>query len=196
MNNNYNAKERRQYYRIDDSAIFSYQILNDSNSLSEDELKEKERFSAAFEMIEWFNQMNPQMSSTLARISEDSTDIAAYLKDLDNKIGLLAQICLFQEKGSNLEPHRQINLGAGGLAFNTDEKFQQGTLIEMDMILSTDFLCLHLQGRIIQIADNQDGDFPYRVSVGFTEITELEIDQIIKHILRLQAEHLRTKKEL
>lgn len=193
MSTNVQPHERRQYYRIDDSAIFSYHVLNKEQDNAEK--AEVEKMSSAFEMIELFGQMNQQMSVALGRISEHSADVATYLKGLDNKIELLAQMYLFKDNQSDLEPRRQINLGAGGLAFGSDEKLKQGTLIAMDMILSTDLLCLHLTGRVIQISNEQNGDFPYRISVGFMDISDAEEDQIIKHIMRLQAEQLRAKRE-
>jgi c-di-GMP-binding flagellar brake protein YcgR len=198
MNTNMQASERRQYYRINDSAIFSYYVLKNEASKNSQEKKHfgDEKLSTAFEMIELFGQMNQQMSAALGRISEHSADIATYLKGLDNKIELLAQMHLFQDKQSELEPQRQINLGAGGLAFGSDEKLKQGTLIAMDMILSTDLLCLHLTGRVIQVSQEKNGDYPYRISVGFVEITEVEVDQIIKHIMRLQSEQLRAKRDI
>ncbi len=193
MTTNVQPNERRQYYRIDDSAIFSYHVLKKERS--DDDQNEIEKVSTAFEMIELFGQMNQQMSVALGRISDHSADVATYLKGLDNKIELLAQMYLFKDNQSSLEPRRQINLGAGGLAFGSDEKLKQGTLIAMDMILSTDLLCLHLTGRVIQISNEKNGDFPYRISVGFVEISDAEVDQIIKHIMRLQAELLRAKRE-
>lgn len=191
------ANERREYYRIDDSAIFSYQLLSADHDRKKHKApsKSEKKVSTAFEMIELFGQMNQQMSVALGRISENSADIATYLKGLDNKIELLAQMYLFKDNDSELEPQRQINLGAGGLAFGSDEKLKQGTLIAMDMILSTDLLCLHLTGRVIQISNDKTGQFPYRISIGFVDIADAEVDQIIKHIMRLQSEQLRARRE-
>jgi len=188
MSTDVQPNERREYYRIDDSAIFSYHVLNQEKT-------DTENVSTAFEMIELFGQMNQQMSAALGRISENSSDIATYLKGLDNKVELLAQMYLFKDNKHSLEPRRQINLSAGGLAFGSDEKLKQGTLIAMDMILSTDLLCLHLTGRVIQISNEQLGDYPYRISVGFVDISDVEVDQIIKHIMRMQSEQLRAKRE-
>ena len=194
MSNNNEVNERRQYYRIDDSAIFSYQILK--KSLNEENKSEGDKkVPAAFEMIELFSQMNQQMSVVLGRINENSADIATYLKSLDKKAELLAKMYLLKENESKLESHRQINLGAGGLAFGSDEKLRPGTLIAIEMILSTDLLCLHLTGRVIQISNDKEGDFPYHVSISFTDISESEVDQISKHIIRLQAKQLRAKSE-
>ncbi len=193
MNSSVQTDERRQYYRIDDSAIFSYHVIK--KELENKPVDDSKKISTAFEMIELFGQMNQQMSVALGRISDHSADIATYLKGLDNKVELLAQMYLFKDSGSDLEPQRQINLGAGGLAFGSDEKLKQGTLIAMDMILSTDLLCLHLTGRVIQVSSEKNGDFPYRISIGFVDISDVEVDQIIKHIMRLQSEQLRAKRE-
>ena len=191
-NNQPKANERRQYYRIDDSVIFTYYVLNKEEDKGGRETDKN--ISAAFETMELFGQMNQQVRGALGRISEHSADIASYLKSLDNKIELLAQMCLFKDQESSPKPRRQINLGAGGLAFGSDEKFKQGTLLAIDMILSTDLLCLHLTGRVIQISNQKEGDYPFRISVGFTDISETEIDQIIKHIMRLQSEQLRARR--
>ncbi len=191
MSTNDKVSERRQYYRIDDSAVFTYQVVKNS---TDNDLNKHKKPSAAFEMIELFSQMNQQMGVTLGRISEHSADVANYLKNLDNKIELLAHLYLFKDNESNLEPHRDINLGAGGLAFGSDEKLPQGTLLNMDMILSTDLLCLHLTGRVIQISKETKGNFPYRISVGFIDILDMEVDQISKHLMRLQAEQLRAQR--
>ena len=197
MSENNNNKERRQYYRIDDTAIFSYHLIDEKTSevSKSSDLELDKNVSTAFEMLEMFGQMNRQMSATLGRISENSPDVGSFLKALDSKIELLAQMYIFKDNQSGLEPRRHINLGAGGLAFGSDVKLKQGTLIAMDLILTTDLLCLHLTGRVIQVSNQTDGDYPYRISVGFTDITDAQEDQIIKHIMRLQSEQLRARRE-
>jgi hypothetical protein len=189
--------ERRQYYRIDDTAIFSYQILQqDSNgSVKPLPAENSQKLASAFEIMDMFAQLNQQMGVTLGRIGEHSADIASYLKGLDNKIELLTQLLIFKDNQDGMEPRRQINLSAGGLAFGSDEKLKQGTLLSMDLILTTDLLRLHLKGRVIQVSNQVLGDYPYRVSVGFTDITDIEVDQIMKHIMRLQSEQLRARRQ-
>ncbi len=182
--------ERRQYYRIDDSAIFSYR------KLPEGVLADQKASSNTFEMVELFSQINRQMSTSLGRICDHSADIASYLKGMDKKIELLVQMYLFNDTPLTNGSRRQLNLGAGGLAFGTDEKLEQDTLIAMDLILSTDLLCLHLTGKVLNISDNESGDFAYRASVSFTNISDIEADQIMKHIMRIQAERLRLEKNL
>ncbi len=193
MSENNNINERRQYYRIDDSAVFSFSIVNE-NTLHRD-LDENSTLSGSFEMMELFGQMNQQMKVCLGRICEHSPETASYLKNLDNKIELLAQMCLFKEQDSAPEARRQINLGAGGLAFGNDQKLKQGTLLSMNLILSTDLLCLRLKGRVLQASSQKEDNYPYRISVGFVDISDQEVDQIIRHIMRLQSEQLRAKKE-
>ena len=189
------TNERRKYYRIDDTAIFTYKVL-DKKPGNADEIPEIEKnTSAAFEMAELFGQMNQQMKATLGRIAENSADIAGYLKHLDSKIDLLLQTNLFKDNQAKPEPHRQINLSAGGMAFGSNEEFKQSTLLALDMVLSTDLLCLHLTGRVIQVSKQAEGDYPYRVSVGFIDISESQADQIIKHIMSLQSEQLRARRE-
>ncbi len=108
---------------------------------------------------------------------------------------LLAQICLLQDQKSPLESRREINLGAGGLAFGNDEKLSQGTLLKMNLLLSTDLLCLRLKGRVLQVSKQKEGHYSYRISVGFVDISDNEVDQIIRHIMRQQSEQLRAQRE-
>ena len=148
MNQNNQKIERRQYYRIDDHVIFNYRILQDNAQLTE---RDKST-SAAFEMIELFGQMNQQMRVTLGRISDKSADIASYLKSLDNKIELLAEMNLFKENQSSLGLRQKINLGAGGLSFSTNEDIKEGANLSIDMILSTDLTGLRLIGVVVAVS--------------------------------------------
>ena len=183
--------ERRQYYRIDDSVIFNYRVLQEDNLVTEQDKKA----SAAFEMIELFGQMNQQMRVTLGRIGERSADIASYLKSLDNKIELLAEMNLFKENQSALGLRQKINLGAGGLSFCSDEKLKEGTLLAVDMILSTDLSCLHLMGHVVEVFNNNRSEGQYNISIAFSDISDIEEDDIVKHIMHLQSEQLRSKRE-
>ena len=196
--NNHTINDRRQYYRIDDKAIFSYSIVNE-NTVNENapDSNDSEDLnqSGALEIIELFGHMNQQMKATLGRICEHSPDIASYLRSLDNKLELLVQMCLLKDQKSPLESRREINLGAGGLAFGNDEKLSQGTLLKMNLILSSDLLCLRLKGRVLQVSRQKAGHYPYRISVGFVDISDNEVDQIIRHIMRQQSEQLRAQRE-
>jgi len=189
MNENNQPVERRQYYRINDNIIFNYRIVQKENDVSE----QNKKVSAAFEMIELFGQMNQQMRVTLGRIGEKSADIASYLKSLDSKIELLAEMNLFKEDQSILKARQEVNLGAGGLSFMTEEPLENGMLLAIDIILSTDLTCLHLTGQVVKVTDEKNSKPPYNISIAFTDITDFEEDKIIKHIMHLQSERLRTK---
>lgn len=192
MNQNTQITERRQYYRINDNVIFNYRIIQDD----EKETEHDNKVSAAFEMIELFGQMNQQMRVTLGRISEKSVDIASYLKNLDNKVELLAEMSLFKENQTAPGLRQKINLGAGGLSFCTDDNFQTGTLLAIDMILSTDLICLHLTGSVVEVLDDSSGEYSSKILISFVNISDIEEDNIVKHIMHLQSEQLRTRKEI
>ena len=191
MKQNTQMTERRQYYRLNNNVIFNYRIIKDDETDTHDNT-----VSAAFEMIELFGQINQQMRTTMGRISEKSADIASYLKSLDSKLELLAEMSLFKESQSALGLRQNINLGAGGLSFCTDEDLKSGTLLAIDMILSTDLTCLHLMGSVVAIVDNNRGEYAHKVSLAFVNISALEEDHIVKHIMHLQSEQLRIKKEV
>jgi len=150
-------------------------------------------------LIELFGQMNQQMRVTLGRIGERSADIASYLKSLDNKIELLAEMNLFKENHDALGGRQKINLGAGGLSFDTsfdnNEKLKTGMLLVLDIILSTDLTCLHLTGEVIKVQANDDSNSAYNIAIVFKDISAIEEDKIIKHIMNLQSEQLRAKRE-
>ena len=191
MNQDNQNSERRQYYRIDDHVIFTYRVLKKDSDVSELDKKG----SAAFEMIELFGQMNQQMRVTLGRISEKSADIASYLKSLDNKIELLAELNLFKESQSSHGLRQKINIGAGGLSFSSNEDLKKGMFLSIDMILSTDLTCLHLTGKVVTVdTDKQDED-SHHVSIAFSDISDVQEDNIVKHIMHMQSEQLRAKRE-
>jgi len=181
--------ERREYYRIEESILMAYSIL-DSN----DESNLVDKADSSYEILSEFANVSTQMKTTLGRISERSADVASCLKSLDTKINLLAQVILVNGEEQNLSRH-DINISAGGLAFNTNESLDTDILLKIKLILPPDLSILILKGKVVSCIRQDNFQYPYQVSIEFTNLSDTDQDTIARHIMRLQAQQLRQRKE-
>jgi len=181
--------DRREYYRIEESILMTYSIIT-----SDEDLSSSDSTNSTLEIINEFSNVSAQMKASLGRISERSADIASCLKSLDTKINLLAQVLLVNGENQALKRHN-INISAGGLAFANQEAINDNAYLQLKLILPPDLSMLVIKGRVVSCKRQDDFDFPYQISVEFINLNDSEQDSIARHIMRLQAQQLRQRKE-
>jgi hypothetical protein len=124
--------ERREYFRIDDSIRVSYTVV-DAQSVPEDieERVHNDRFSVMTRL----QAISQHLSASFHRIEQRDPDVADYLKALDEKIILLGQSFLAEEKELLGQPSRSVNLSAGGLALDVADELAVGDRVEIKLLL-------------------------------------------------------------
>jgi hypothetical protein len=187
--------ERREFFRIDDSIQVSYLVI------SRDEMPESidERLSGSdrFTVMTRLQTISQHLSAPMHRIEQRDPDVAEYLKALDEKINLLGQSFLAEEKELLDRPSRAVNLSAGGLAMDVHEKRALGELVEIKLLLLPSYTGILAYGEVVgvdQIAEG-DGDYPYHIRINFILIRSSDQDALIRHITRRQGEMLRKRRE-
>lgn len=187
--------ERREFFRIDDSIQVSYRVI------SRDEMPESidERLSGSdrFTVMTRLQTISQHLSAPLHRIEQRDPDVADYLKALDEKISLLGQSFLAEEKELLDRPSRAVNLSAGGLAMDVHEKRALGELVEIKLLLLPSYTGILAYGEVVgvdQITED-DGAYPYHIRINFILIRGSDQDALIRHITRRQGEMLRQRRE-
>ncbi len=179
--------ERREYFRFNESLMMSYQ-LEDAETSATDQV--------ALDLIDEFSQMTQQLKTSIARMPGRSVELANSLKLLDAKINLLAQTLLYKDEDNNLTRH-QINISAGGLSFGVREEIAVGTIIKLQLVLPPELNTLQVRAKVVNCKKNEDknSEYPYCLSVKFIDTSDLVQDTIVRHIMRCQADQLRSKNE-
>ncbi len=186
--------ERREFFRIDDSIQVSFrQVDPDSIPTDIDERMQNDRFSVMTRM----QAISQHLSASLHRIEQRDPDVADYLKALDEKVNLLGQSFLAEEKELIGEPSRSVNLSAGGLAMDVTEEMAIGDLVEIKLLLLPSYTGVLAYGEVVGVDPNPPSEegYPHHVRINFTLIRPTDQDALIRHILRRQGEMLRERRE-
>jgi hypothetical protein len=188
------ADERREYFRIDDSIRVSYNVIEaDAVPADIDEQVENDRFSVMTRL----QAISQHLSAAFHRIEQRDPDVADYLKALDEKINLLGQSFLAEEKALLGEPSRPVNLSAGGLAMDVAEQLAVGDRVEVKLLLLPSYTGVLAYGEVVGVEANTkpEAGYPYHVRINFTLIRGVDQDALIRHIMRRQGEMLRQRRE-
>ncbi len=188
------ADERREFFRIDDSIRVNYRVIDASSvPVDIDERVNNDRFSVMTRL----QGISQHLSASFHRIEQRDPDVADYLKALDEKINLLGQSFLAEEKELLGQPSQSVNLSAGGLAMDVAEQLTTGDRVEIKLLLLPSYTGVLAYGEVVAVDDNPQPDdgYPYHVRINFTLIRNIDQDALIRHILRRQGEMLRQRRE-
>jgi hypothetical protein len=188
------ADERREFFRIDDSIRVNYRVIDASSvPVDIDERVSNDRFSVMTRL----QGISQHLSAAFHRIEQRDPDVADYLKALDEKINLLGQSFLAEEKELLGQPSQSVNLSACGLAMDVAEQLATGDRVEIKLLLLPSYTGVLAYGEVVAVDDNPQPDdgYPYHVRINFTLIRNIDQDALIRHILRRQGEMLRQRRE-
>ena len=189
--------KERSYFRIDDRAKLTYRLVSEAEL---PELIERLKTGAGsnFTVMSSFTSMSQQMLVQLRRIEGASPDVAACIKILDRKLNILGRAFLLQEENVSNQPSKAINISAGGIAFNSAESYEKGTVLELKMLLLPDMTGMVIYGEVVGCTKDEeadDVDEPYILRLFFSGIREPDRDLLIRHVLKRQGEWLRKRRK-
>jgi hypothetical protein len=186
--------ERREFFRIDDSIRVSCAVIDpEALPVDIDERAGNDRFS----IVTRLQAISQHLSASFHRIEQRDTDVADYLKALDEKINMLGQTFLAQEKALLEQPSRSVNLSAGGLAMDLSERLAVGDKVEIKLLLLPSYTGVLAYGEVVGVDDIPlpDDGHRYHARINFTHIRCSDQDALIRHIMRRQGEMLRQRRE-
>jgi hypothetical protein len=189
------SRERRDYFRIDDTVALSFQAVPQGSLPKRLERQEK-GLESEFTIMGNLTVISQEMSGVLRKIEGESPDIARYLKSLDQKIDLLGKAFLTWTSEMADQPASAVNLSASGMAFDTPEPTAIGTLLELKILLPF-FTGLILYAEVVACEKLQTGESGapvYQTRVTFQHLRDRDRDVLIRHVLQRQSEHLRKQR--
>ncbi|MEL0586885.1 MAG: PilZ domain-containing protein [Candidatus Thiodiazotropha sp. (ex. Lucinoma kazani)] len=187
--------ERREFFRIDDSIQVSYRVIT-PEELPES-IDEPLQGGDRLTVMTRLQRISQHLSAPLHRIEQRDPDVADYLKALDEKINLLGQSFLTEEKELLNRPSQSVNLSAGGLAMDITESLQVGDLVEIKLLLLPSYTGVVAYGEVVGVDNSTGGDaaYPFHIRINFSLIRNSDQDALIRHIMRRQGEMLRQRRE-
>jgi hypothetical protein len=178
------ATDKRKYFRIDDVMFLSYRLISSAevhSARNQDFRLPRHKFTYKANMDRLSRELHPLYN--LIKLSDP--DIALYLATLDKKINLLSEYLIEDNEAANdIEP-QQVNIGAGGLAFISDEPFVLGVMLELQIKLLPEYIDVFSYGKVISCRQLQESTKQpaYKTAVEFEFMDDDVRDLITRHVL-------------
>jgi hypothetical protein len=120
--------------------------------------------------------------------------IAEWLNLLNSKIDTLIRLLTLEREGFYALPFERVNIGGGGLRFSSQEKYHQGDMLEIRMMLSPMRpIALYVYATVSSESEiSPDGD--YSTAVQFAKMDNTIHEEIIRFVFEQERELLRGKK--
>ncbi len=189
------SKDRREYFRIQDTLALDYRLLSDSLD-PEDPDFPFQRSASAFGLIDKIQQTEADGQTLLRLIHDENRKVAGYLKNLDRRIQLLSQMLLANNPEIQALEHYPASLSEGGLAFVSHAPISDGQFLALKILLLPEHVGLFACARCVASRPHADG---WEHALSFTAITETDQKLLARHIIKVQAyerrEALRAQQE-
>ena len=176
------AVERRNYFRIDDTAVLHYKVITDEDTASGSHanhqiMADKLTLKARFDSI------SREMQPLFRVLQAASPDIARYLSSLDKKINLLSEYYVGLVMDDMDMSAQEINLGAGGIAFTARTPVMIGSLLELRLVLLPEHYGIFSYAKVVSCVRVTDNASAYKISVEFENMSDDVRDVITRHVL-------------
>ena len=195
---NQTGQDRRNYFRIDDTVRMSLRRVQPEELEARLDRLEHD-LAGNFTVLSSLAAITAQMTSGLRRIENRDSDLAAYLRAIDQKIEVIGRAFIATEPELVAEAAVPVNLSAGGMCAGVEEHYGPGTDIEIRMLLFPSFTGLMIYGTVVECApaevDHPSDRYQEVARIEFTHIREQDRELLIRHLLRRQSDQLRDRQE-
>ena len=180
--------DRRAWFRIADRVYLQCRRLNPSGEAVQKAAAVD--FDARTEVLGELQVLDAQMRGLADRVKKEAPLTAQMMALMEQKIGLLAMVLLGEADGFLTEPRVQVELGGGGLAFDSNTAYVVDEWLGLTLVLFPELATIRTEGRVVSCTAGADKG-GYRTAVEFGALAEADQDRLLKHILNIQGQELR-----
>jgi len=191
------TNERRKYFRIKDTALVMYRVIQDSMLEAErrnvylNQVKRENARAALFGLETRFQDLVDTLRGRDPHLSEA-------LEVLNRKINLLERVAATEQAAAGIDDQfehepKEIDLSGGGMAIKADCPLAVGSHLAIDLVLLPDNEPMRIFGSVVETRQSEDKTFT--ISIAFEEIRQEDQDRLIQHVLRRQSHGLRARRE-
>lgn len=176
---------RRQYFRVEDTAYIEIAPLGPKDSVAE-------HFDIGMEfgLIAEFQMLDLESKQLLHSISEKDKNIGQYLNTLNKKIDSLSRALALSKQDMNKENIQDINLSEGGIALMQTQKYKDGQALALKLILLPSYSGLLIEGKVLCSLEREAG---FEVHIEFVNMNDAHRQLVARHIMRKQSQHIHNK---
>lgn len=197
-------KERREYYRIQDTLALEFQSVPKEQALAQTPVMPF-TLDPRFQVLHALHELDHESHATLRQISDADRHLGSYLRTLNRKIELIAMGMFASSNSEAPSPTHDVTLSESGLSFRHEQPLAPDSHLALKLVLFPAYFGLLLFGRVVQCtplalpdAGNQSSAAPtarlFNIGVEFTHVQESERELLARYILRKQAQQRREQR--
>lgn len=181
--------ERRRYFRIDDRIGLRYRVVPPER-LAEEVGRLLGGTPDRIAMAASFATASQQMRHAAEKVRRDQPELGSYLESLNEKVDTLIRLLAISDHDLPDHPTHQVSISGSGLAFHQPTALEEGTALELTLVLFPSLLALRAFGAVAGCQPAATGT-EHLIVVDFTHIRESDRELIIRHVLQRQSILLR-----
>ncbi len=188
--------ERRRYFRIDDTALVKYRVI-DASDLDAVRAQIAQHRLATDNLHAALEPLDARLTELGPALRRESRVLAEAVELINRKLSLLAGVLTLERVTDTREPHREhapsaVNLSGGGLGLRADVPMSCGTWLAIDLVLLQGSHSMRAIGRV---TDSRKRGTEHWIGIEFDALREEDRDILISHALRRQAQILRQERD-
>jgi len=187
-----NDSERRQRFRVDDTAILEIMPVEIA-ALPQTAPESFFAPSAAFNLMRDIGQIDQQNSNALRNIAEQYPEIAGYLEAIEQKIGIIGS-AIAEGILHDSQQLQSIDLSEGGIGFKHEEALEKHGYYAMKIWFHRALVGIAAYVQVVGC--NRAIDGRQHISASFYQLSKRNQQIIARHIMQVQAKQQRLKKLL
>ena len=141
-------------------------------------------------------QMVIGAQSALSKLSERDSDLADFLRHLDNKMNMLLKTVKGGMSSFDDLKMMKANLSGNGIAFISDVEVDIDDMLELHIVLLPSYAYVYSFGKVVScepIAE-EDAEHGYNIAVEYTLQMEEDREKLIQHCFKQQSLALRNRR--
>lgn len=183
------SDEQREWIRIDDHLLLDYRLLNDQADFPSPGLPPvtQEMVAAA---------VSKPTADLLARSGDllAGSPVLPWMMKVDYMLEVILKALAFMQPTSiSMARITEVNISGGGIGFYSPCRFMPGDLLALKVILPP-FTLIQTVAKVIRSAPHHGGQ-GFSLATQFVDLKPDDQEHLIRHIIRVQAERLRARRQ-
>ena len=186
-------QDRRRYFRINDWVGLSYRVLT-----PEEMQGSIDAINVQISSAKVIEAIDKELASALNVLWQNNPAAANVIGLLNKKLDFIAAELQMDYLGAGLVDHEdtQVNISACGMSFESDERFDVGQVLELNLLLKPMNSSIKLKGCINACERSHlETSKNYLLRIDFLETDTHVQEELIQHIVKRQSMQLNEQRE-
>ena len=187
----FTVDQRREWLRVDDRLLMEYRPADETPDGGPNAMSAY----ATEQAIANFFAKPTQDLLAHSQLTPAESLLVPWLMKIDRALEMLLQrMTRLNGAGMTLPQLVHVNISGGGIGFETTTQFREGDVLDVRIILPP-FTPIQAKVEIGRVTPTDESPPSYTLATKFSEISADDHEHLIRHILHVQAERLRTRNE-